>query len=139
MNPVRVPPRRSDEYADAAELRHALNEFLRHSERITRRHGLTGERYQLLLFVKVAERADGLGATVSDLATSLQLAKSTVTQLVRRAEDLRLVRRELSDRDARVRYLKLTAEGERRLAAALADLHDERARLIELLTRLAPS
>jgi DNA-binding MarR family transcriptional regulator len=125
------------EYRQAAELRHALNEFLRGSERITRRHGLTSERYQLLLFIKAADDGGGDGPTVTDLASSLELAKSTVTQLVRRAEDLRLVRRELSDRDARVRYLRLTPEGERRLRGAVADLHDERGRLIKLVTRLS--
>jgi len=123
------------EYAEAAELRHVLNEFLRSSTEITRRHGLTAERYQLLLFVKAAQ-SNGAGPTVGQLADALRLAKSTVTQLVRRAEDLRLVRRELSERDARVRYVRLTPEGERRLAAAVGDLHDERARLIDLVGRL---
>ncbi len=73
---------------------------------------------------------------MTELADTLQLAKSTVTQLVRRAEDLRLVRRELSDRDARVRYLRLTAEGERRLRDAVTELQDERARLVALVCRL---
>jgi DNA-binding MarR family transcriptional regulator len=123
------------EYELAAELRKVLNVFLRHSELITRKHGLTAERYQLLLFIKAASD-DGDGPTVTELASELQLANSTVTQLVRRAENLRLVRRELSDRDARVRYLRLTAEGERRLRGAVADLHDERARLVELVRSL---
>jgi DNA-binding MarR family transcriptional regulator len=144
MYPFRVPAvtrRRTGagpsthEYERAVELRHALNDFRRHSEDVTRKHGLTDQRYQLLLFIKAAGD-DGDRPTVTELASVLQLAKSTVTQLVRRAEDLRLVRRELSDRDARVRYLRLTAEGERRLRAAVADLHDERARLVELVGRL---
>ena len=122
----------SAEYEQAGELRRALQEFVRQTERVARRHGLTTERYQLLLFIKLASRDDA-GATVGELATALHLASSTVTQLVRRAENLRLIRRELSDRDARVRYLRLTEEGERRLAGAVSELGEERARLIELL------
>jgi DNA-binding MarR family transcriptional regulator len=120
------------DYRQAGELRRALQDFVRQTERVARKHGLTTERYQLLLFIKLAAR-DGGGATVGELATELHLANSTVTQLVRRAENLRLIRRELSDRDARIRYLRLTEEGERRLAAAVAELHGERARLVELL------
>jgi DNA-binding MarR family transcriptional regulator len=47
-----------------------------------------------------------------------------------------LVRRELSKRDARVRYLQLTAEGERRLARTVSDLAEDRSALIAALTDL---
>ncbi|HWB22096.1 MAG TPA: MarR family transcriptional regulator [Gaiellaceae bacterium] len=124
------------DYERAASLRLALQEFLRSSERITRAHGLTAERYQLLLSIKVASlRGDEV--TVSDLASSLDLAKSTVTQLVRRAEDLGLIRRELSGSDARIRFLRLSEEGERRLTGAVTELGEERLRLISLLAPLA--
>lgn len=126
-----------DDYERAAELRRGLQAFLRSSERVTRKHGLTTERYQLMLLVKLADLR-GETATVGGLATALDLAKSTVTQLVRRAENLRLVRRELSDRDARIRYLRLTAEGERRLEAALVELNEDRAHLLQLVTALEP-
>ena len=122
-----------EEYERAASLRLALQEFLRRSEHVVREHGLTAERYQLLLLIRLAETR-GSRATVGDLATSLHLARSTVTQLVRRAENLRLVRRELSDRDARIRYLVLTDEGERRLGRAVAELAEERDRLVELVS-----
>jgi DNA-binding MarR family transcriptional regulator len=117
-----------EEYLRAGELRAGLQQFVRQTEVVARKHGLTTERYQLLLFVKLAETKGG-GATVGRLADALHLANSTVTQLVRRAEDLRLLRRELSDRDARVRYLRLTEEGRRRLAGAVAELGEERERL----------
>ena len=121
------------QYEQAGALRLALQQFTRETELVARKHGLTSERYLLLLFIKLAANTDG-GATVSDLATKLLLAKSTVTQLVRRAEDLRLVRRELSDRDARIRYLRLTHEGERRLAGVVTELADDRVKLIDRLT-----
>jgi DNA-binding MarR family transcriptional regulator len=43
------------------------------------------------------------------------------------------VRRELSKDDARVRYLRLTATGERRLARAVSDLAEDRDRLTSVL------
>lgn len=122
------------DFEQAANLRAALRAFLRGSERVTRKHGLTNERYELLLLIKRAEEL-GEKTTVSDLALALDLAKSSITQLVRRAEDLRLVRRELSDHDARIRYLRVTPEGERRLGAAVAELDQDRGRLLELLSK----
>jgi DNA-binding MarR family transcriptional regulator len=121
-------------FREAAELRAALQSFLRRSEQLTRANGLTPERYQLLLFVKVADE-EGDGATVGDLSRRLELAQSSVTQLVRRAENLGLLTRALSSTDARVHYLRLTDEGERRLAAAVAALSGERERLTSMLVK----
>ena len=137
MAPTQANPKRPSpaEYRQAGELRRAFQAFIRQTELVTRKHGLTTERYQLLLFVKLAA-SGGNGATVGGLASELSLAKSTVTQLVRRAQDLKLVRRELSEVDARIRYLFLTEEGERRLAAAVGELGDERSALFELLEHL---
>ena len=125
------------EYERAARLRQALQEFARSTERALRRHGLTSERYQLLLLIKVAQQR-GEPATVGSLAARLDLAKSTVTQLVRRAENLRLVGRDLAEHDARVRHLHLTPEGDRRLREAVAELQDDRSHILDLLARPAP-
>lgn len=126
-----TPPER--DYREAIELRLALRRFLRRSERVVRVHGLTPQRYQLLLFIKAADGA----ATVAGLTESLQLGQAAVTQLVRRAENLGLVRRQLSQTDARVRFLRLTDEGERRLAGAVAELSEDRAALVDALAQLA--
>jgi DNA-binding MarR family transcriptional regulator len=121
-----------EEYRAAEELRASLRTFLRRSEQVTRVHGLTEERYELLL--AIAGAPDGSeSASVKTLSERLQLATSSVTQLVRRAEDLGLVRREVATHDARVRYLRLTEEGERRLSAAFAELSGERERLSQVL------
>jgi len=105
------------------------------SEHVTRSHGLTTERYQMLLLIKVAEqRSEKI--TVSDLANALNVVNSSATQLVRRAENLRLLKREVSERDARIRYLRLTDEGERRLRAAVAELSENRSRLLNFLKPL---
>jgi len=111
-----------------AEFRAALRSFLRRTERIARQSGLTPQRYLLLLMVKGAP--DGSEqSTVTELAERLQLAQSTVTELVSRAEETGLIEREQSDTDARVAHLRLTEEGERRLMLAFTGLATERSNL----------
>lgn len=123
---------RPDEYRRAAELRVSLRLFLRMSEQVARKHRLTPQRYALLLMIKGAP--DGSErSTVTELAERLQLAQSTVTELVRRAETVGLIKRQPSPRDGRVAYLTLTPEAERRLAGAISDLGPERRRLTQLL------
>jgi DNA-binding MarR family transcriptional regulator len=125
-----------EEYQGTAALRASLRRFLRGSERTVRAHGLTPQRYDLLLAIKGAP--DGSErATITDLCNRLELAQSSVSQLARRAENLGLLRRELAASDARVRYLHLTARGERRLAGAVAELRAERAQLAAALTHLS--
>ena len=123
------------EIVAVAEFRAALRAFLRRSERISRRSGLTPQRYLLLLMIQGAP--DGSErSTVTELSARLQLAQSTVTELVRRAEDAGLVAREQSQADARVAHLRLTPEGERRLQASFTGLAAERAQLREAFAQL---
>ena len=112
----------------AAEFRSALRSFLRASEEISRANGLTPQRHLLLLMVKGAP--DGSErATIGQLVDRLELAQSTVTELAQRAEEAGLVSRESSDSDGRVVYLRLTVEGERRLARVFKAHANERRRL----------
>lgn len=114
--------------AHVAEFRAALRGFLRRTERIARASGLTPQRYLLLLMIKGApDRSEQ--STVTDLAERLQLAQSSVTELVRRAEEVGLIAREASSADGRVAHLRLTAEGERRLARSFTSLASEREEL----------
>ena len=108
-----------------AEFRSALRRFLRRSERIARSSGLTPQRYLLLLMIKGAPNGSEQ-STVTELAERLQLAQSTVTELVRRAEEVGLVERQTSSLDGRVAHLRLTEEGERRLARSFTSLAGER-------------
>ena len=66
----------------------------------------------------------------------LQLAQSTVTELVGRAERAGLIERERSERDLRVAHLRLTEEGERRLAQSVLGLEQERNELRRRLDEL---
>jgi DNA-binding MarR family transcriptional regulator len=118
-----------------AEFRSALRHFLRRSEKIARRSGLTPQRYALLMMIKGAPGGDEQ-STVTELSERLQLAQSTVTELVRRAEGAGLVEREQSQRDARVAHLRLTPEGERRLMLSFTQLETERAQLRDAFASL---
>jgi DNA-binding MarR family transcriptional regulator len=111
-----------------AEFRAALRRFLRTSERNARAAGLTPQRYLLLLMIKGAGDHSEQ-STVTELAKQLQLAQSTVTELVSRAEEIGLLERERSSVDGRIAHLRLTEEGERRLARSFTSNERERQEL----------
>jgi DNA-binding MarR family transcriptional regulator len=117
---------------EVADFREALRRFLRQSERVARQSGLTPQRYLLLLMIKGA-RDGGERSTVTELASRLQLAQCTVTEVVSRAEEAGLIAREQSQTDARVAHLRLTDEGEARLQAAFTGLSTEREQLRQVL------
>ena len=104
-----------------AEFRTALRRFARRSERVARQYGLTPQRYLLLLMIKGA--ASGK-------------EQSTVTELVRRAEETGLIAREQSPDDARVALLRLTPEGDRRLMQSFTELSAERAQIRDAFAHL---
>ena len=107
-----------------------MRRFLRISERNARAAGLTPQRYLLLLMIKgAADHSEQ--STVTELADRLQLAQSTVTELVRRAEEIGLVERERSSVDGRIAHLRLTPEGERRLAQTFTSNAGERQTLLD--------
>src|ERR687888_35799 len=129
------PTHPTAEFAQVADFRAALRAFLRKAERNARASGLTPQRYLLLLMIKGAP--DGSEqSTVTELAERLQLAQSTVTELVSRAEEVGLVEREPSPADGRVAHLRLTAEGERRLARSFATMAAEREQLRAVFAHL---
>ena len=121
-----------EDVVTVAEFRSALRKFLRRSELVADSCGLTPQRYLLLLMIKGAP--DGSGrSTVTELADRLQLAQSTVTELVARSVEAGLLEREGSESDGRVTYLQLTEEGERRLACSFTGLSAERDALYEAI------
>jgi DNA-binding MarR family transcriptional regulator len=123
-------PLTPEEAARVADFRAALRRFLRITERNARAAGLTPQRYLLLLMIKgAADHSEK--STVTELAERLQLAQSTVTELVRRAEEIGLVERERSAVDGRIAHLRLTPEGERRLATTFTSNASERQGLLE--------
>jgi DNA-binding MarR family transcriptional regulator len=126
------PPVPLAEVQDAAELRRRLRRFLAHGDWTVRRCGLTPQRYLLLLAVKGAP--DGSERrTVGGVADDLQLAQSSATELVDRAEAAGLIVRTTSPHDGRVVTISLSDEGEARFAAAFRALGGDRAELLAYL------
>jgi DNA-binding MarR family transcriptional regulator len=125
----------AEEAANVAAFRVALRRFLRQTELVARECGITPQWYLLLLQIKgapdVSERA-----TVTDLADRLQLAQSSVTELVARVEQAGLLRRERSNDDGRVVYLRLTPSGEKRFGQVFRNLTAERQALREAIAPL---
>lgn len=132
------PPLSAAAAVPVAEFRAALRGFMRTSERNSRAAGLTPQRYLLLLMIKGAAD-ESEQSTVTELAQRLQLAQSTVTELVSRAEEIGLVERERSADDGRIAYLRLTEEGERRLARSFTSNDRERQALREAFSQLEAS
>ena len=125
----------SEDVLRAAEFRSALRRFERQSDRIARSSGLTPRWYLVLLLIKGAPGGSER-STVTDLANRMHLAQSTVTELVARAEEAGLLRREASADDGRVAHLALTDEGEARLTQAFRSLAAERRALRKAIGRI---
>ncbi len=121
-----------DEVLRAAEFRRLLRRFLAHGDVRVRRAGLTPQRYLLLLAIKGApDRSEA--RSIGQLTDDLQLAQSSVTELVDRAETAGLVVRSAGDADARTVLVRLRPAGEERLAAALLAIRAEREQLLARL------
>lgn len=117
-------------YEALAAFRYELRRYLRHSEEMTRRHGITPLQYQLLLHVKGFPGREY--ASVTELAERLQAKHHGVVALVTRSEAAGLVERRVSETDRRLVYVYLTTKGEQKLAR-LAELH--RRELLQLQGR----
>ncbi|MBX5462487.1 MAG: MarR family transcriptional regulator [Steroidobacteraceae bacterium] len=108
------------QYEALAHFRYQLRRFLRYSEQITRKHGLTPLQYQLMLQIKGYPGRNW--ATVSELAERLQAKHNGVVALITRCEKLGLVERRASQEDRRIVRIRLSARGKRALRR-LAQLH----------------
>ena len=118
-----------DEVLRAAEFRRRLRRFLAHGDTHVRQAGLTPQRYLLLLAIKGAP--DGSESrTIGQIADDLQLAQSSVTELVDRAEAIGLVARGHGGDDARTVVVRLSDTGEERLAQALVAVRADRQQLL---------
>ncbi len=97
-----------------------MRRFLRFSEEITRRHGVTPLQYLLMLNIKGFPGRDW--ATAGELAERLQAKHHGVVALITRCEKLGLVGRSASSTDKRQVEVRLLKNGEA-LLLKLADLH----------------
>jgi DNA-binding MarR family transcriptional regulator len=108
------------DFKKLARFRYAIRKLLRSSEDAARQVKLTPQHHQLLLGI-AGFTGEGW-ATVGDLAEFLQVRHHSVVGLVDRAQEMNLVKREVSPDDRREVRVSLTAEGMRKLRT-LADLH----------------
>ena len=123
----------TNSYRQAAEFRAALRAFLRRSEVIARQNEITPRQHLLMLQIAGSETER---TTVSALVETLSLTQSAVTELVQRAEQAGLVTRAVSEADARVVHLSLTARGREKLEAVHRALGPERAHLRAMIDAL---
>ncbi len=105
-----------------AGFRYQLRRFLRFSEEVTHRNGVTPLQYLLMLQIKGFPGREW--ATVAELAERLQAKHHGVVSLVSRCEAAGWVRRTSSRNDKRCVEVELTPAGEACLEQ-LARLHRE--------------
>jgi DNA-binding MarR family transcriptional regulator len=108
------------DFETLARFRYQLRRYLRFSEEVTRKKGITPLQYQLLLQIKGFPGRQW--ATVGELAERLQAKHHGVVSLVSRCEIAGLVRRTPGRSDRRRVEVRLTGKGDRRLRQ-LAQLH----------------
>ncbi len=108
------------EFEALSRFRYQLRRFLRFSEQVTRKNGITPLQYLLLLHIKGFPGRDR--ATVGELAERLQAQHHGVVALISRCEKLGWVRRVQGQADRREVEVHLTAKGGR-MAAKMAQLH----------------
>ncbi|MFC6686980.1 MarR family winged helix-turn-helix transcriptional regulator [Jhaorihella thermophila] len=95
-------------------------------KRSRRMAGLTTTQIAILLILR---KSDGL--PISALAAQLAMGKSSLTGLIDRLADKRLVERRPCPRDARVTLIRLTEAGRAAAATALPDTRRHNAALLE--------
>ena len=116
------------DYERLAHFRYGLRRFLRRSEDLCRRHGLTPLQYQAML--QIAGHPGRDWATVGELAERLQSQPHGVVSLVTRCESLGLVERRVGRIDRRQVEVHLTAKG-RAAVQAIARRHQPELRMLK--------
>jgi DNA-binding MarR family transcriptional regulator len=101
------------DYEALAHFRYQLRRFLRFSEDVTRRQGITPLQYLLLLQIRGFPGREW--ASVGELAERLQAKQHGVVSLISRCEAAGLVRRSVGRSDRRRVEVTLTRKGEERL------------------------
>lgn len=110
------------EFETLSYFRYQLRCFLRFSEEVSSKHGITHLQYLLLLHIRGFK--DREWATVGELAERLQAHHHGVVSLVSRCEKSGLVYRERGKTDRREVEVHLTPKGEE-MVESLAHLHHD--------------
>ncbi len=117
-----MPARNLDkkDFETLSEFRYRLRRFLRFSEQVTRKNGITPLQYLLLLHIKGFPGREW--ATVGELAERLQASHHGTVALISRCESLGWVERRQGQADRRAVEVHLTPDGER-IASKMVRLH----------------
>jgi len=110
MNDPQLPPLDKEEFELLADFRYQIRKFLRFSENVTRKAGITPLQYLMLLNIKGYPGRDW--ATIGELAERLQAQHHGVVALVSRAEKQGFVERRRSTEDRRRIEVRLLPKGE---------------------------
>jgi DNA-binding MarR family transcriptional regulator len=116
-------------------------------DEVMRRHDITFARYEVLAWLATDPES---ALTLSWISKTLRIPPATVTNIIDRLEDEKLVRRVPHPSDARTTLAEITARGRRVAMDATEDLNanvyeriglseSERNRLIDLLAKLRAS
>lgn len=111
------------EFETLSDFRYRLRRFMRFSENLTRKHGITNLQYLLMLHVKGFPGRDW--ATVGELAERLQACHNGTVSLVSRCEKLGLVERREGRGDRRTVEVCLTPLGEKTVDKLAAQHREE--------------
>lgn len=127
-----LPPMAKRDFETLADFRYQIRKFLRFSEQVTRKAGITPLQYLMLLNIKGYPGRDW--ATIGEIAERLQAQHHGVVALVSRCEKMGFVERRRSTEDRRRIEVRLLAKGEA-YVERLANAH--RVQLITLDGRFA--
>ena len=132
MTEAPLPPMDKEAFETLANFRYEIRKFLRFSENVTRKAGITPLQYLMLLNIKGYPGRDW--ATVGELAERLQAQHHGVVALVSRCEKQGFVERRRSTEDRRRIEVRLLPKGEE-YVERLANAH--RVQLIALNGRFS--
>lgn len=127
-----LPPMAKRDFETLADFRYQIRRFLRFSEQVTRKAGITPLQYLMLLNIKGYPGREW--ATIGEIAERLQAQHHGVVALVSRCEKMGFVERRRSTEDRRRIEVRLLAKGEE-YVERLANAH--RVQLITLDGRFA--
>lgn len=127
MNKKRLP---KETYEELALFRYRIRKFIRFSEEAVRAKGLTPQYHQLMLSIMGFPGRDY--AMPKELAERLQLTPHSCAELIKRCEELELVRRLPNPGDKRSVFIRLTPHGES-LLEELSEIHMDELTRAELL------
>ena len=114
MTEMQLPPLEKQEVELLADFRYQIRKFLRFSENVTRKAGITPLQYLMLLNIKGYPGREW--ATIGELAERLQAQHHGVVALVSRCEKQGFVERRRSTEDRRRIEVRLLPKGEEYVA-----------------------